>query len=72
LADNKHKKVIVKALAAKAAKGNVAAADKLLGLVIQAVGLEDERPATRRLSETDELIRQGGVAEDLSRLARPL
>jgi hypothetical protein len=49
-------RVILKALAAKAAKGNVAAADRLLMLTIQAFGFEDERAAVRSLSETDQLI----------------
>jgi hypothetical protein len=49
-------RVVLKALAAKAAKGNVAAADKLLGLMIQAFGLEDERTAAKSLSDTDQLI----------------
>ena len=50
------RRLIIKALAAKAAKGNVAAADKLLALVIQAEGFEDERPATQSLSATDRMI----------------
>ena len=33
-----------------------AAADKLLSLMIQAFGLEDERTAAKSLSETDQLI----------------
>jgi hypothetical protein len=49
-------RLILKALAAKAAKGNVAAADRLLTLTIQAFGLEDERTAARPLSENDSLI----------------
>lgn len=57
-------RVILKALAAKAAKGNVPAADKLLGLMIQAFGLEDERPIARRLSETDQLILNRFLGED--------
>lgn len=50
------RRLIIKALAAKAAKGNVAAADKLLALVIQAEGFEDERTATPTLSATDRMI----------------
>jgi hypothetical protein len=50
------RRLVIKALAAQAAKGNVAAADKLLALVIQAEGFEDQRPAVRPLSETDLLI----------------
>lgn len=50
------RRLVIKALAAKAAKGNVAAADKLLSLVIQAEGFEDQRPVKRTLSETDQLV----------------
>ena len=50
------RRLIIKSLAAQAAKGNVAAADKLLALVIQAEGFEDQRPAVPPLSETDLLI----------------
>lgn len=50
------RRLVIKALAAKAAKGNVAAADKLLSLVIQAEGFEDQRPAVRPLTETDMMI----------------
>ncbi len=50
------RRLVIKSLAAQAAKGNVAAADKLLALVIQAEGFEDQRPAVRPLSQTDLLI----------------
>lgn len=50
------RRLILKALAAKAAKGNVAAADRIIALIIQIEGLEDERPGRRPLSETDQLI----------------
>ena len=50
------RRLVIKALAAQAAKGNVAAADKLLSLVIQAEGFEDERTAARPLSDTDLLM----------------
>jgi hypothetical protein len=50
------RRLVIKALAAKAAKGNVAAADKLLSLVIQAEGFEDERPIQKALTDTDNLI----------------
>ncbi len=50
------RRLVIKALAAKAAKGNVAAADRLLSLVIQAEGFEDQRPARRPLSDTDQMI----------------
>lgn len=49
-------KLVLKSLAAQAAKGKVNAADKLLSLVITAFGLEDERPVAKQLSETDRLI----------------
>ncbi len=50
------RRLVIKALAAKAAKGNVAAADKLLSMVIQAEGIEDQRPTRKTLSDTDQLI----------------
>jgi Family of unknown function (DUF5681) len=50
------RRLVIKALAAQAAKGNVSAADKLLALVIQAEGFEDQRPAAKPLTETDLLI----------------
>jgi Family of unknown function (DUF5681) len=50
------RRLILKALVAKAAKGNVAAADRIIALIIQIEGLEDERPGRRSLSETDQLI----------------
>jgi hypothetical protein len=50
------RRLVIKALAAQAAKGNVAAADKLLSLVIQAEGFEDERVTAKPLTETDLLI----------------
>jgi hypothetical protein len=60
-------RLILKALAAKAAKGNVAAADKLLGLMIQAFGFEDERATARPLSETDQLILSRFLGEEARR-----
>jgi Family of unknown function (DUF5681) len=50
------RRLIIKALAAQAAKGNVSAADKLLALVIQSEGFEDQRPQAKPLSDTDQLI----------------
>jgi uncharacterized protein DUF5681 len=50
------RRLILKALAAKAAKGNVAAADRLIALIIQMEGIEDERPGRRSLTENDQLI----------------
>ncbi len=49
-------RLTVKALTAKAAKGDVRAADKLLGLHIQMEGFEDRRPKRERLSPDDEQI----------------
>ena len=67
--DGKQKRVtkrrlVIKTLVAKAAKGSVAAADKLIALMIKAEGLEDERLPPRRLSETDELILQRFLGEE--------
>ena len=47
------RRLMIKALAAKAAKGNVAAADKLLSLVIQAEGFEDQRTAPKTMTTND-------------------
>lgn len=58
------RRLILKALTAKAAKGNVAAADRLIALIIQIEGIEDERPGRRALSETDELILRQFLGED--------
>jgi Family of unknown function (DUF5681) len=57
------RRLVIKALAQKAAKGNVAAADKLLSLVIQAEGFEDERTSRRALSDADTLILERFLAE---------
>lgn len=48
------RRIIIKALAAKAAKGNVAAADRLISLIISAEGLEDQRRAEKKLGTTDQ------------------
>ncbi len=58
------RRLVIKALAQKAALGNVAAADKLLTLVIQTEGFEDQRAAIRSLSETDNLILARMLGED--------
>ncbi len=50
--------LMLRGLAAKGVKGNVAAADKLLGLFIQAVGFDDGDKERKRLSEADELMLQ--------------
>jgi hypothetical protein len=47
------RRVIIKALTAMAAKGDVRASDKLLSLIIQMEGFEDERPERRALSEVE-------------------
>ena len=52
------RRLIIMALAQKAAKGDVRAADKLLNLVVQSEGFEGPRPVLTALSETDELILQ--------------
>ena len=59
----KNKKVrmlslMLRGLAAKGAKGNVAAADKLLALFIQAVGFDAGDKERKKLSEADELLLQ--------------
>jgi hypothetical protein len=74
--DGKQKRVtkrrlVIKTLVAKAAKGSVPAADKLIALMIKAEGLEDERPPERRLSETDELILRRFLGEDGTEGAAP-
>lgn len=58
------RRLVIKALAAKAAKGNVAAADRLLSLVIQAEGFEDQRPAVRPLSDTDLMMLHRFLGEE--------
>lgn len=50
------RRLIIKALAAKAAKGDVRAADKLLQLVIQSEGFEDQRTTKRVLSTQEQAL----------------
>jgi len=50
------RRLIIKALAARAAKGDVKAAEKLLALVIQAEGFEPEAPIKRRFTDNDQQI----------------
>lgn len=50
------RRLMVKALMAKALKGNVAAADKLIALAIQTEGLGDDHNQNAPLSSTDQLI----------------
>jgi hypothetical protein len=71
----KNKKVrmlalMLRGLAAKGAKGNVAAADKLLALFIQAVGFDDGDKERKKLSEADELLLARLMGEDL--VAEPM
>lgn len=62
------RRLVIKALAARAAKGHVGAADKLLSLVIQAEGFEDQRPARKSLSDTDQLILAQMLGDHLTSL----
>ena len=50
------RRLIIKALAAMAAKGDVRAADKIISLIIQAEGFEDRRAHVERLTVNDLLI----------------
>jgi len=50
------RRVVIKALAAKAIKADVRAAEKLLNMEIQADGFEDPTSERKRLSDTDRQI----------------
>lgn len=50
--------LMLRGLAAKAAKGNVSAADKLIALFIQAVGFDESDKDRKKLSPADELLLQ--------------
>lgn len=67
------RRLVIKALAAKAAKGDVRAAEKLLALVIQAEGFEDQRPDKQKLTDNDlkilERFMEGGTPSDASKPA---
>jgi hypothetical protein len=52
----RRREMVVRALAAKAVRGNVSAADKILALEIQAFGFEEAQKAAPTLSENDALI----------------
>jgi hypothetical protein len=52
----RRRELIVRALAARALKGNVAAAEKILALEIQAFGFEEVQQVEAALSENDALI----------------
>lgn len=47
------RRLILKALAAKAAKGDVRAASQIVALVIQSEGFEDQRQEKRTVSDAD-------------------
>jgi hypothetical protein len=48
--------LVLKSLATQAAKGKIGAQRELITRVIEAFGLEDERPSAKDLSDTDRLI----------------
>lgn len=50
------RRIVIKALTAKALKGDVRAADKIMQLVIQAEGFEDPQRDRHRMSEVDRQI----------------
>lgn len=50
------RRIVIKSLVAKAAKGDVRAAERLLQLIIQADGFEDPRQDHNRLSDIDRQI----------------
>jgi hypothetical protein len=50
------RRIVIKALVAKALKGDVRAAEKIMQLVIQAEGFEDPRSERNRLSDADRQI----------------
>ncbi len=50
------RRIVIKALTAKALKGDVRAAEKIMQLVIQAEGFEDPKSDHNRLSDADRQI----------------
>lgn len=50
------RRLVLKSLIAKAAKGDVRAAEKIVGLIIQFEGIEDQRASQKRLSPHDQGI----------------
>src|SRR5690242_11170591 len=50
------RRIVIKALIAKALKGDVRAAEKIMQLVIQAEGFEDPKSERNRLSDADHQI----------------
>lgn len=50
------RRIVIKALTAKALKGDVRAAEKIMQLVIQAEGFEDPKSERNRLSDADHQI----------------
>lgn len=59
------------ALVGEAAKGDVRAADKLLSLIIQAEGFEDQRPNAKPLSQAEQAILGRFFANDAEPQAAP-
>ena len=51
--------LLIKSLVAQAAKGNVRAADKILSLLMQIFGVEDERTGKTKLSLHDQALLDG-------------
>ena len=49
-------RLTLKSLTAKAAKGDVRAADRLLRLIMEVLGIDDERDVKKALSASDEAI----------------
>lgn len=64
------RRLIIKALAAKAAKGDVRAADKLLSLVIQAEGFEELRGPTMSLGSDEAGVLDAWLADRAEILER--
>ena len=50
------RRLVLKSLIAKAAKGDVRAAEKIVGLIIQFEGFEDQRASQKMLSAHDQAI----------------
>jgi hypothetical protein len=66
------RRVVIKSLVAKAAKGDVRAADRLLHLIIQAEGFEDQRSPRHQLSDADrEIVEQLVGQPDVQGSAAP-
>lgn len=66
------RRLVITALTTKAIKGNVSAADKLLALMIQAFGFEEQKAGSKPLSDTDQLILDQFFGSDVSGTNRPV